>query len=77
MNNSGQLMGAAFRRASLSLGCLLLFLAVALFVPAGIGWTMGWVFLMIFLLQRVMAAVYLSRKNPDIILARSKVHAGT
>ncbi len=77
MNDSGQLKQAALRRAIVSLGGLLLLLAVALIVPAGIGWTMGWVFLMVFVLQRVMAAVYLWRKNPDIVIARSKLHAGT
>ena len=63
MNDSGQLKQAALRRAICSLGGLLLLLAVALFVPAGIGWTMGWVFLMVFVLQRVMAAVYLCART--------------
>ncbi|MGO8744913.1 MAG: hypothetical protein ACLQNE_02880 [Thermoguttaceae bacterium] len=49
MNDLGQTRSAAFRRAVLSLGGFLLLLAVAMFLPAGIGWVEGWVFLLVFL----------------------------
>jgi protein-S-isoprenylcysteine O-methyltransferase Ste14 len=77
MADEGRSGTSALRRADLSLGCFLLFLAVAMFLPAGIGWTEGWVFLLVFLLQMAMASLYLWRKNPDIFVARSKIHAGT
>ncbi len=65
------------RWAVLSFVCFFLFLAVALFLPGGIGWWKGWLFLAVFLLQTVIAALYLWRKNPDVFLARSKLHKGT
>ena len=65
------------RRAILSLGGFSIFLAVVMFLSAGIGWRKGWVFLLVFLLQRAMASVYLWRNNPAIVLARRKIHAGT
>ena len=69
--------GKAVRRAILSLVVFVLLLTLVIFVPAGIGWTKGWVFLLVFLPQRAMATIYLWRKNPDIVIARSKFHAGT
>jgi protein-S-isoprenylcysteine O-methyltransferase Ste14 len=65
------------RRAILSLGGYFSVLAVAMFLPAGIGWWEGWLFLAVFLLQMAIAALYLWRKNPDIFVARSKIHKGT
>jgi protein-S-isoprenylcysteine O-methyltransferase Ste14 len=69
--------GKMLRRTILSLGGFLLFLALAMFVPAGIGWTKGWVFLLVFLLQMALMAYCAWRTNPDIFAARSKIHAGT
>jgi protein-S-isoprenylcysteine O-methyltransferase Ste14 len=64
-------------RTTLSLACFLLLLAIALFLPAGIGWTYGWVFLVVFLLQTVLAIVYVWQRNPEIFVARSKIQKGT
>ena len=57
-------MAGILRRAIFLLACVLLFLAVAMFLPAGIGWTSGWVFLSVFLLQMILAMLYLWRRNP-------------
>lgn len=64
-------------RTLLSLICLFLFLAVALFLPAGIDWAKGWGFLSVFLLQIVLAIVYVWHRNPDIFVARSRIQKGT
>lgn len=65
------------RRAFFSLGGFLVFLAVAMFLPAGFDWWNGWLFLVVFMLQMAVAAVYLWRTNPAIYIARRKIHAGT
>ena len=65
------------RRSLVSLAVFLLVLALALFLPAGIDWTAGWIFLAVFVLQIAIAALYLWRRNPEIFVARSKFHAGT
>jgi protein-S-isoprenylcysteine O-methyltransferase Ste14 len=65
------------RQAILSFGGLLVFLGVAMFLPGGIGWTKGWVFLLVFVLQMTVASLYLWRTNPEIFIARSKIHAET
>jgi protein-S-isoprenylcysteine O-methyltransferase Ste14 len=54
-----------------------LFLAVIMFVPAGIGWGRGWLFFLVFWTFKLLAAAYLWCVNPDIFVARSKVHQGT
>src|SRR5262245_22271610 len=66
-----------FRQAILSLAGLSLFLGVAMFVPGGIAWTKGWVFLLVFVLQMTVASLYLWRTNPEIFIARSKIHEKT
>jgi len=65
------------RRAIFSLGRFFLVLSVAIFLVARIGWTKESVFLLVFLLQMAMAILYLWRKNPDVVIARIKFHAGT
>src|SRR5215510_16161092 len=65
------------RQAILSLGGLLLFLGVAVFLPGGIRWTKGWIYLLVFVLQMTVASLYLWRTNPEIFIARSKIHAET
>jgi protein-S-isoprenylcysteine O-methyltransferase Ste14 len=53
-------------------------LAVALFLPAGdIRWAQGWLFLLVFLVLTVASSLYLWRTNPDIFVARSRIHPGT
>src|SRR5262245_14737395 len=68
---------AVLRQAILALGGVLVFLGVAMFLPGGIGWTKGWVFLLAFVLQMAVASLYLWRTNPEIFIARSKIHAKT
>jgi protein-S-isoprenylcysteine O-methyltransferase Ste14 len=64
--------------AVLTLAGLLLFLAVVMFVSAGdIQWAKGWLLLLVFLIQMVLAVLYLWRRNPAIFVARSKIHEGT
>jgi len=55
-----------------------LFFVLALFPAAGtLAWARGWVFLLIFLPALTISAVYLWRVNPDIYVARRRVHKGT
>src|SRR5215813_1576629 len=48
-----------------------------MFLPAGIGWRGGWLFLLVFLAFMILSCGYLWRVNPEIFVARSKVHKGT
>jgi protein-S-isoprenylcysteine O-methyltransferase Ste14 len=65
-------------RSVLSLAGFVAFLAVALFLPAGdVGWVNGWAFLAAFTALTVPSIAYLWRVNPDIFVARGKIHAGT
>jgi len=73
----GQMTTAVLRRSLLSLVAFLLVLGLALFLPGGIGWWQGWLFFVVFLLEIALAALYLWRRNPEIFVARSKIHAGT
>jgi len=77
MINQARIATTVLRQAILSLGGLLLFLGVAMFLPGGIRWTKGWVFLLVFVLQMTVASLYLWRTNPEIFIARSKIHAET
>ena len=65
-----------FRRAMRSLSFFLLLLALIMFVPAGVGWTKGWIFLSAFLIETAVSVVYLWRRNPAIFAARSKIQKG-
>lgn len=67
---------AVFRRAMRALSFFLLLLAVIMFVPAGIGWTKGWIYLSVFFAETAVACVCLWRKNPTIFAARSKLQKG-
>jgi protein-S-isoprenylcysteine O-methyltransferase Ste14 len=65
-------------RATVSLAVTMVILAFALFLPAGdIGWIKGWVFLAVFLALMIVSSVYLWRTNPELLVARSKIHRGT
>ncbi len=65
-------------RGILSLAVFLIVLGAALFLAAGdIRWAKGWLFLLVFLLLTVASSVYLWRANPDIFVARSRIHPGT
>jgi len=73
----GQVMKSVLRQSLLSLVGFLLVLGLALFLPGGIGWWQGWLFFAVFLLEMALAALYLWRRNPEIFVARSKIHRGT
>src|SRR5580692_5995042 len=77
MNAVEQPPRAAYRQAIFVLAAFLLLLAAAMLLPAGMDWTNGWVFLLVFLLETGLAVPYLWRKNPEIFVARRKIHAGT
>lgn len=75
-DNTDQWAGV-LRRGMLSLGGFVLVLVVIMFLPAGIGWWQGWLFLVIFVLQMALAVPYLWHRNPAIFVARSKIHRAT
>jgi protein-S-isoprenylcysteine O-methyltransferase Ste14 len=53
-------------------------LALFLFLPAGtLAWVRGWGFILVSLLAGTLAALYLWRVNPEIFVARSRIHEGT
>ncbi len=64
-------------RAILSLVGFFVLLAAAMFLPAGIGWRQGWLFLAVFAIEIALEVLYIWRKNPELFVARSKVHKGT
>ncbi len=67
-----------FWRGMLVLVVFVAVLGVILFLPAGtIRWAKGWLFFLVFLLLTVASSVYLWRTNPDIFVARSRIHPGT
>lgn len=70
-------MRPVLRRLLLSAGAFIILLALALFLPAGIRWWQGWLFLVIFVFQMALASVYLWHRNPEIFVARSRIHRGT
>ncbi|HWB08070.1 MAG TPA: isoprenylcysteine carboxylmethyltransferase family protein [Pirellulales bacterium] len=73
----GQAMKSVLRRSLLSLLSFLLVLGLVQFLPGGIGWWQGWLFFAVFLLEVALGALYLWRRNPEIFVARSKIHSGT
>ncbi len=77
MHDLGISMRPVLRRLLLSAGAFIILLALALFLPAGIRWWQGWLFLVIFVFQMALASVYLWHRNPEIFVARSRIHRGT
>jgi protein-S-isoprenylcysteine O-methyltransferase Ste14 len=69
-------MNNVLRRSILLLGGVFLVLALAIFLPGGIGWWEGWFFLAVFTLETIFASLYLWRRNPEIFAARSKLQSG-
>lgn len=65
--------------------CLVLFLAILpvyfalfLFLPAGTwAWTNAWLFVLAFIGMMTFALLYLWRVNPEVVVARSRMHEGT
>lgn len=64
-------------RAARSIGVFFLLLAAVLFLPAGLGWRRGLALFIVFLVLTAPSAAYLWRKNPDIFVARGRIHRGT
>ncbi len=75
-DNGGPWAGI-LRRTVISTVGFFIVLAVMMFLPAGAGWRRGWLFYGVFCASMVLSAAYLWRVNPDIFIARSKVHRGT
>ncbi len=66
------------RRIVLSLLGLPVFCALFMFWPAGgFGWVKGWLFLAVLLTLELVLVVYVWRRNPEVIVARSQSHRGT
>ena len=66
------------RRLFLSLGGMLLFFVLCLFLPAGTWmWTRGWLFILVIVVASILGTFYLRRVNPEVIAARINRHKGT
>jgi protein-S-isoprenylcysteine O-methyltransferase Ste14 len=78
MSDGQRVPTAVLGRGILSLGVFFIVLGVLMFLPAGdIRWAKGWLFLLVFFALTVPSVIYLWRTNPEIFVARSKIHAGT
>jgi protein-S-isoprenylcysteine O-methyltransferase Ste14 len=78
MPNERQILSAVLLRSTVICVVFFILLGVAMFLPAGdIRWAKGWSFLLVFLVLVVLIIAYLWRTNPDIIVARSRIHKGT
>jgi protein-S-isoprenylcysteine O-methyltransferase Ste14 len=65
-------------RVALGVLVTLLVLWLSLFAPAGhLAWREGWIFLAVFVVAGTLGALYLWRVNPEIYVARSRIHEGT
>ena len=65
-------------RLALNLLATPIFLALVLFLPAGtLHWMKGWLFFLMLHLAGALAALYLWRVNPEVLVARSRIHEGT
>lgn len=54
------------------------YFAVFMFLPAGDwAWMRGWLFVAVFLSTIAVAVLYLWRVNPEVVVARSRLHKGT
>jgi protein-S-isoprenylcysteine O-methyltransferase Ste14 len=66
------------RRLTAQLVAFPIVMALLLFLPAGTWrWVRGWLFFLVFLLVMALAALYLWWVNPEIFVARSRIHEGT
>jgi protein-S-isoprenylcysteine O-methyltransferase Ste14 len=65
-------------RAILSLCGVILFLTASMFLAAGtLGWTRGWLFLLISFVLTTISIIYLWRNNPEVVIARTTFHQGS
>lgn len=76
-NRDREAFRGLLRRSLLSLLAWVVVVGLALFLPGGIEWRHGWLFFGAFLLTMALAVPYLWRRNPEIFVARSKIHHGT
>jgi protein-S-isoprenylcysteine O-methyltransferase Ste14 len=67
----------ALRRSIISSAAFIVLLVAITFLPGGFGWRRGWLFFAIFVGFCTLGSLYLWRVNPEIFVARSKIHAGT
>jgi protein-S-isoprenylcysteine O-methyltransferase Ste14 len=66
------------RRLFLSVLATPLFLALALFLPAGTWrWPKGWLFVLVMVATGTLSFTYLWRVNPELVVARVNPHRGT
>ncbi len=78
MSDGQQVPTVVLLRGIVSFAVVLIVLGVIMFIPAGdIRWTKGWLFLLTFLAFTIGGVVYLWRTNPEVFVARNKIHAGT
>jgi protein-S-isoprenylcysteine O-methyltransferase Ste14 len=69
---------AMLLRAVFSLVVFDLLLGLGLFLSAGdLWWPNGWLFIAVFTALTIPSIAYLWRVNPDIFVARSKIHGGS
>ncbi|MGO9465080.1 MAG: hypothetical protein ACLQIB_55045 [Isosphaeraceae bacterium] len=70
-DKTGQPEQINLRRLFLSLGGVLLFFVLGLFLPAGTWtWTRGWLFILVMVVASTVGMLYLRRVNPEVIAAR-------
>ena len=78
MSDDRTVSRAQLLRALRSLAGFLVFIGVAMFLPAGrLDWMRGWMFLAAFFTLTIPSLMYLRRTNPEIFAARSRIHGGT
>jgi protein-S-isoprenylcysteine O-methyltransferase Ste14 len=78
MSDGQQVSTAVLWRAVPAIALFLIFLGVVMFLPAGdLRWVNGWLFLLVFLALMIASIVHLWSTNPDIFIARRKIHEGT
>lgn len=78
MNNADQPQGPDWARILRFLLALPTYFVLCMFWPAGSwNWGRGWLFVGVFVVTMIAAAVYLRRVNPEILVARTQRHAGT
>jgi protein-S-isoprenylcysteine O-methyltransferase Ste14 len=66
------------RRLVLLLVAVPVFFALVLFLPAGTwAWGKGWLLLLVLLVAGTPALLVLWRVNPEVLVARSRIHEGT
>lgn len=77
-NPDQQPQGIGRLSVALTLVAMPVYFAAFMFLPAGTwAWTKGWVFILVMLGTGAFIVPYLWRVNPDVIVARSRLHKGT